>query len=451
MDLSRKRFLQTAAAGAVTVPWLSGCFGDDDDGSGGSKGGPVQLTMWSHEGDMAKFLDAYAKQLSKQPGAKYKYKPIKVTVLPLQDVATKVLATLSARRALPDLMAIEINYFSRYMKNDIAAKVFTDLNPKISSMRDEVFDASWAAYSLNDSVYAVPVDLPLVGYYYREDLTKQLGISFPIATWEDLIDVGIKQAKPKGKYLSTLAVGKGGVGTAGVSSQFIVWLLQRGGSIFSDDGTEVTLESPEAVDVLSFMARGLKEGVFLDVDALYGPADVAALKTGKVIGHEGATWWRFVITRNLTEQEGKWRLATLPKFAGGGADTSTQGGTGYTVTKDSENQEAAWNLLHGALLTLEGQQAEFKKVSFNPTLKEAYEDPFFLGYADPVLGGQKKFADVYSKVAPNAPIQHQSPYWSSALEALDREVAQALTGDKSPESAIKDAAAQIKEDVASAS
>jgi arabinosaccharide transport system substrate-binding protein len=397
---SRRDFLRLGggiAVGALGLP-LAACGSSDtpDSGDGGAAlsgdtAAVAALSMWSHEGDVAKYLDKRAKQLM-AAGGKTKYEPIKLTTQPLQEMVPKVFAALSAHQDVPDILAIEINYFSRYMANDLAGKVLLDLNPLIGGEVDGLYTAAATApYTLDDKVYAIGCDFPLMTYYYREDLVKKLGITFPIETWDDLLDVGRRVAKPKGKYLSTLAVGKGGVGTAGISSQFINWLLQRGGTIFDTDGETVTLDSQEAVDVMTFMVTALKDEVFLGVDALFGPADVAAFKTEKAIGHEGASWWRFLITRNLTEQSGKWRIAQMPRFSGGGSSTATSGGTGYAITKQSKNQAAAWTLLHESLATIEGEREKFPQLSFLPILKDAYEDDFFVNYEDDALGGQRKF------------------------------------------------------------
>jgi arabinooligosaccharide transport system substrate-binding protein len=452
---SRRDFLRLGggiAVGALGLP-LAAC-GDSDKPSTttakaargpaltGAAGGTAALSMWSHEGDVAKYLDKRAKALS-AANAKWSYEPIKLTTQPLQQMVPKVFSALSAHRDIPDILAIEINYFSRYMANDLADKVLLDLTPVLGNEANGLYPAAAThPYTLDGKVYAIGCDFPLMTYYYREDLARRLGITFPIETWDDLLDVGRRVAKPKGKYLSTLAVGKGGVGTAGISSQFINWLLQRGGKIFDDDGKTVALDNPEAVEVMTFMVTALKDDIFLGVDALFGPADVAAFKTEKVIGHEGASWWRFLITRNLTEQAGKWRIAPLPRFAGGGAATATSGGTGYAITKQSKNQAAAWKLLHDSLMTIEGEREKFPQLSFLPVLKSAYEDAFFVNYKDEVLGGQEKFK-LYAKLAPEAPTQPQSQYWNRALEALDREVAAAFSGRKSPTQAVKDAANAI--------
>jgi ABC-type glycerol-3-phosphate transport system substrate-binding protein len=450
---SRREFIRLGgglAVGALGLP-LAACGGSDTSdnaaGSGssltGAAAGTAALSMWSHEGDVAKYLDKRAKELA----GKWQYEPIKLTTQPLQEMVPKVFAALSAKQDIPDILAIEINYFSRYMANDLAAKVLLDLTP---SMGDEVGGlytvSATDPYTLDGKIYAIGCDFPLMTYYYREDLAKKLGITFPVGTWDDLLDVGRRVAKPKGKYLSTLAVGKGGVGTAGISSQFINWLLQRGGTIFDKDGKTVTLDSPEAVDVMTFMVTALKDEVFLGVDALFGPADVAGFKTDKVIGHEGASWWRFLITRNLTEQAGKWRIVEMPRFAGGGSATATSGGTGYAITKQSKNQAAAWKLLHDSLMTIEGEREKFPQLSFLPVLKDAYQDDFFVNYEDDALGGQQKFK-LYAEIAPEALAQPQSPYWNRALEALDREVAAAFSGNKSPTQAVKDAAASINKSI----
>lgn len=445
-DLSRREFLYRGGllGGGLAIGAL-GVAGCSSSSKGSKGGGQVGLSMMSHEGDVAKFLDKRAKELSSASGAQYKYSPIKLTVQPLQQIVPKALADFSSHHDIPDILAIEINAFSQYMKNNVASTVLADLTPKIGDLNSLYTAAATKPYTLDGKVYALGCDYPLMTYYYREDLASQLGIKFPIDTWEDLLDIGRTVAKPKGMYMGTLATGKGGVGTQGISAQFISWLVQRGGAIFSEDGNTVTLDSPEAVDVMTFMATALKENIMLGVDALFGPAEVAAFKNNKIVGHEGADWWKFMITRNLQDEYGKWKMVEMPRWKGGGAATATSGGTGYAVTKQSKNQDAAWQLLKESLMTPQGEREKFPQLSFLPVLKSAYQDSFFTSYKDPVFGGQQTF-ELYAKLAPQAAIQPQSQYWQFALQALDRACA-AVYGGKNPASAVTDAANAIKKNI----
>lgn len=447
--LTRRQFVgagSLATAGAL----LAGCGSSGKPATTSSGKQTVQLTMWSHEGDVPAFLNRRAMELNKMPGAKFHYAPIKITVVPLTEIVAKFLAAVSAGQQLPDLLAVEINAFGKYMLNDVASHIFMDLTDRVASVRSQIYPFAWQRYMLNNRVYAIESDFPLVTWFYRPDLASKYGVNFPVKTWDDVVALGSSKLAPKGLNVGTVATGSGGIATPGISAQFIVGLIQRGGNVFGSDQKTVTFDSPAGIDAMTILANGLKDKAFGSVTALYGPPDIAAMKTGKEIAATGADWWRFNITRNLLpEQKGKWRIAAPPVFSGGGYPTSTWGGTGYTATAHTKYPDAAFELLQYGLLTLHGQQRKFTELGFNPTLRAAYSDPFFLNYADPVLGGQKKFK-LYAKLAEHAPTQLPSPYWNQALTELDKATAAVLSGGKTPQSALTSAANALRHDIASA-
>ena len=128
---SRQKFLRAAGGatlGLATVSPTAALAGTTRRHSERhSEKQTVKLTMWSHEGEIAKFLSRRARDLNASGKSKYEFEPVDVTVIPLADVPTKFLAAASAGASLPDIIAIEINAFSRYMKSNIAQRVLADL------------------------------------------------------------------------------------------------------------------------------------------------------------------------------------------------------------------------------------------------------------------------------------------------------------------------------------
>lgn len=436
---SRKKFLRVAGGATLGLVVTSPSAFASRSRLLSKKKETVKLTMWSHEGEIAKFLSRRARELNAAGTSKYVFAPVEATVIPLADVPTKFLAAASAGTNLPDLLAIEINAFSRYMKSNIAQRVLLDLTDEVDPVRAQFFESSLDPYSVGGRLYALESAYTLCAYYYKPAEFKKLGIPKQIDTWEEMLKIGARVGA-KGKHFTTIATGGGGV-ASGLSGQFIMFLLQRGGGIFDSSG-KLILDSAEAVQALDLLVRGLKNGTFLAVEQLFGPTDATALQTGKMIGHEGADWWKFMLTRNAPDQSGEWRLTPMPQFSKGGFPTSHFGGTGYAIAKGSKHQEAAWELLSYSFLRKRGQIQKFKETFFLPTLKSAFRDPAFLSYKDPYFGGQQKLR-LYAKLAPDSPTQRQSPFWAVATQALDRELSEAFALRKTPRAAIKAAAAAV--------
>ncbi len=108
----------------------------------------------------------------------------------------------------------------------------------------------------NGSLYAVPLQSKLIGYYYRSDKYEEAGLNpdAPPKDWAELIDYSQKltkrdpngQLQQSGFWVTTSHSYK----TVG---QYATFLWSAGGRIFSEDGTKCTVNSPEGVKTAEFL------------------------------------------------------------------------------------------------------------------------------------------------------------------------------------------------------
>ena len=102
----------------------------------------------------------------------------------------------------------------------------------------------------NGELYAVPLQSKLTGYYYRADKFEEAGLDpdDPPANWEELAEYSEKLTKrdengnlvQSGFWVTTSHSYK-------TLTQYVTFLWSAGGSLFSEDGTKCTFNSPEAV------------------------------------------------------------------------------------------------------------------------------------------------------------------------------------------------------------
>lgn len=214
---------------------------------------------------------------------------------------------------------------------------------------------------------------------------------------------------------------------------------QRGLNVFDKDG-KPTIDTPEAVETIQFIADSVKDGFFTVVADPYGAPNAAALKSEKLIATVMPDWYNFyVLQPNVPTQKGKWRIRTLPKFKSGGVGASS-GGTGMAVVKDKPNTQAAIDLVRYTYLTKEGQLLRFKKAGYLPTMKSLYQDKDFTTYKDAYLGGQEVFP-IYAPIASAAPPFYQSPNLTVLIDVLGGQIQKAQTGAISASEAVKNAQA----------
>ena len=433
---SRRALLRFAALAAGGVPILAACSGDGStSASAGAAGAPVTLSLWTHDKGYISYFSDYAKKLG---GGTFS-PTLQVVQAPPGDLVTKALSAYTARAATPDLLGVEISQFARFQKDGIADQVLLDLTPKLGGLKDKFFEQRWSPYTVDGKVYGVESAYPLSVYYFRQDLLQKFKISAEsLQTWDDVLKAGETTAKG-GVALGVIATG----GDPGAMlTHFGLLFQQRGGSFFAADGS-LTLDSPEAVEALTLMVDGLKSGAFIGLSDFFGGPGSAVLKQGKAAGYFMPDWFNvFVLAPAVPEQKGKWKIAPLPRFAGGGSRTSVWGGTGFAVSKGKPTSDAAYDLLAKTYLTEEGQLQRFTQLKYLPTMKAVWDNPTFLSYSDEFLGGQE-IAKVYKELATEAPGQNQSPHWNVMQTELAKQLVDAYAGKISPSGAITAAAKAI--------
>lgn len=397
----------------------------------------VAITMWTHDALYVEFFTTRGnvwKEDYPQYDIRFEFEQI-----PYAEVFTKVLANLAAGSGAPDLVGIEISQFSRFMVGDIAEKGLVDLTDWIGDERAKFVEGRWTPYMHQGKIYGVESALCPVGYWYQPAILEdRYGVEMPIETWQDFAAIG-RQLVVDGVYMAP--VDDLDVGT------FMMYLQQRGGKLFAEDGS-VTLDSPEAIEALEFLVNGANQGEFYykaGADSYWGPATLTAYSDGVIAGAVMPDWYLgATLKTQLPEMEGQWRLSVLPLWPAGGHRTSTWGGTGFAITRQSQHADLVWSLLHFTYMTLESQVLRFQQINYFPHMIEAFSHPGVIEREEPFCGGQRTGA-VFASVAEDIPLQWQSPHWSEAMERLSDYLTRAYAGEITPEQAIKEADARIKE------
>jgi ABC-type glycerol-3-phosphate transport system substrate-binding protein len=385
--------------------------------------------MWTHDPGYIKTFTESAQQLSTT--SKFRY-TLDVTQSAAGDVVTRFINQAIVGKGTPDLTGVEIGQFNRFMRSDIAETVFEDWTDELEKYGDDLLRRQ--PYSVEGRVYAVESDTCLSVYWYRQDEFEKQSLPVDIETWEDLLQIGGDLNARTGQSLGMFATGTPGdiVGT------WQQWLLQRGGAVFDEAG-ELSLDSPEAVETLDWMAKAAANGTLLGLPDAYGAPLAAALKQGQLIGTFMPNWYNaYGLQANVPDQKGLWRMHTAPRFAGGGHIASSSGGTAFAVTTGKVNTEAARELVRQTYLTREGQLLRYKAAGYLPTFKSLYTDPELLAIEDDYLGGQRVF-EVLGPAAQDLPAFYQSANYSILQTAASGPVLRALQGRISAREAVADA------------
>ena len=433
---SRRNFLRAAGFAAAGTT-LAACSPAAQPTTGSNAEQPkapsgekekVTLSMWTHDNLYVIFFN----EVGEQWKAKYPQYDITFDFQQLPEVFTKMLTSLSAGEAVPDLFGLEQGQFGTFTKNDLIEQKFVDISDNIASERSKFVENTWAKYTYKDKTYGVESALCTTGFYYQPKVLEKAGVTELPKTWEEFMDLGIK-ASGQGIFLS--AIDSEG------SAIFDLLYMQRGGKYFEKDATlafGIGDNKAIALEVMSYLKNGIDNKVFWPASTkdFWGAGLMAAHKEGKVMGMPGADWWSdSLLKTNAADQSGNWRIALMPKWKGGGYASSVWGGTGFVISKASKHIDLAWDLIHTAYMTKENQIKRYQVIKYLPTMFDALNDPAFTDVADPFYGDQQ-VGKVWSEAAKDMPLYYQSPVRGDLNTELATQMTNFYAGNTSAEAAL---------------
>ncbi|MFD7918566.1 ABC transporter substrate-binding protein [Streptomyces sp. NPDC059740] len=420
------RVLGLTGLGLAAAPALAACGRDT---APPLSSGKAALRFWTHDPGYSKTFQAALRRPALMQGSRFRY-TLNVTQSNPTDLVTRLVAQAIADGDTPDLVGMVVDQFPRVMRDDLAGRLFTDLTATVAPHHADLLKLP--SYSIAGTPYCLESDNSVSVYYYRHDEFARHGIPHDLDTWEELAEAGAGLHRRTGQYLGMVSTGN----TSNACFTFFQFLLQRGGQVF-DEHARLRLDSPEAVQTLTFLRDGVRSGFLVPLIDPYGSACAAALKSGRLIGTAMPNWYnQYGLQANCPEQKGKWRLRLLPRFAAGGHTASTWGGTAFCVVKDKPGSQAALELLRRVYLTRAGQILRYRTGGYLPTLRSLYRDPAFTGVQDAYLGGQRVF-DVYAQAAADLPAYYQSPDTRILTDVLGGHVLDAVLGRAEPAAALR--------------
>ena len=409
----------------VVIALLAGACGTNDGGGetaspagsvGGASGAPIasasggggdlsgELTVWGmgNEGALMKALtDEFTAQ---NPDVTANITPID------WGQAVTRLQTAIAGGQTPDVSQMGTDMMGQFAETQALDPVPGDIDPS------QFFEGAWNTAVVDGTAYGVPWYVETRVLYYRSDLAEAAGISEAPATWDDL------------KAMATAMKEEGGA-EWGISlgtknwQEYVPFLWSNGGDIMNDSG-EFTLNSPEAVEALTFYDSFFEEELSpkqvpegFDIT----PAFVAGTHPMFFSGP-----WHLGLIEEAggADLEGKWAISTLPTKVSG---TSFVGGSNVVVFTDSENKDLGWEFVK-FLSEPDTQVMWYEEATVLPAVKAGWEDPALSGDENLAVFGEQ----LASTKAPAA-----IPTWSEISEAINSNLERVTTGNTPPEEGAK--------------
>ncbi|MDQ0895254.1 ABC transporter substrate-binding protein [Agromyces ramosus] len=426
----KPRTLLLPAATLAVAALLSGCAM-----GGGPTTAPIvldpdakvsgEITVWSWD-VAATALERLAADFE----ADHPDTTVKVVDVGYDNAYDKLSVGLQAGSGLPDVVTIETDRAPGYINEFPTGLV--DLTPVLGDDEADFDPFKWSAQSDSDGALKIaPWDSGTVGLFYRSDYFADAGIDpASIETWDELVAAGETIKAATGHTLLSLDVATG--------AGFQMLLQQQGQGLFDDDG-DITITSPEAVEVLTLLQTMNEKGLLKNVKGWDGR--VTSAKDGDSAVTPEAVWWIGTLLGDAPELSGTYGVTELPAFGEGGVRTSNSGGSGLAVPAQAENPHLAAAFVDYVLADADRQASMMEQEGLFPSYLPALQGDYFREPQE-YFGGQPVY-ELFAEQTANIPPITFTTDNAEASDIVANAVVAAVLNGADPATALQDAAEQI--------
>jgi arabinosaccharide transport system substrate-binding protein len=316
---------------------------------------------------------------------------------------------------LAEVFAGSLGFFTRGPVEDIG---LLDLTDRLSAdgLTERLVQSRLSLWSTRGRVYALPHDVHPVMLAYRRDLVEALGIDVSkLDTWDKFVEVG--------RQVSRDLDGDGIIDRYMLDMRYDgnwalqVLLFQRGGQIFDPQG-EVAFATEDTAQLILWYLQQARGPHRIGYECGWGQPVVKAMTDGLVLFHWAPDWRSWIFADEAPGLSGKMALMPLPAWTPGGRRTSTWGGTGLMIMKQTRHPDLAWALAKHLYFDTAELGERFLSTNILPPLKDAWNLPEF-DKPFPYYSNQR-IGQMYAALAPQAPPVYSSPVDDAARVAFDR-------------------------------
>ena len=389
----------------------------------------VTLTVQSYfesTNDNEKYIEEIGAEFEKNhPNVKVKF-----TSIPwAQYVPTLLQQTLT--KTVPDIIMADNPSVPQLIK----AGTYKDLTDKVKEWGlenwEDFFKGHRDVTSSEGKIYSFQFTTNSCALFYRKSLLDKAGIANPPETWQELKE----DSKKIKEVLGINAFGFDASATESSTWQFEPFLWSNGGSLLE-------LDQPEAIEALQFLTDMVKEGyVSKDVVNVSGQGDPTQwFINGEIPFMVNGNWeFGWHLTKDVMKQLGDVNVAPLPVPKKGMRLVLPFGGECFGISSniDPAKYDLAWEFLKLIVSSdnmlklntesdsgLPTRASVAKEMLVTKPILKVFLDQSQYALPRPLMGGIDKYPDVSSFV------------WVA--------IQKALTGVATPEKAFKEAARNIQ-------
>ena len=364
---------------------------------------------------------------------------VEYQIVATRDLYQKMLLGLSAGgEGLPDVAAIETSHLGQLVN----VGGLMDLTEVVAPYMDKMNSFKWADATKDGKVYAMPWDSGPVALYYRTDVFEKAGlpsepaeVSKLLKTWDDYYNTAKIIKERTGSYMFPESQEK----SSGRNFEKLLW---QKGTFYFDENEQPKLDSPEAIEALTYLTKFVKEDLADNTEEWTQPW-YDSLANGSVATYFAASWMGGFLTSWIApDASGTWKVVPLPTWEGSTNVASNDGGSNLVISDTSKNKEAAWAFVEFMLGREESQMTIYKEMDVFPSLETTYSDEFF--NEEMAYFGNQKVRRVFADTVSDIPVIKYTKNYSQANETLIEAYAKVVYNNISVEQALKEANDQVK-------
>lgn len=274
------------------------------------------------------------------------------------------------------------------------AQHFVDLNEHVADIIDEFVPAAVESQTVDGKLVALPLFLGAPALYYRSDLLEKYGKSVP-ETWQDMTATAkeIMEAERAAGNQDMYGFVFQGAAYEGLTCNAQEWVNSFGGGRIVELDGSININNPKAAEAIDLAASWVgdiaPEGVlnYKEEDAR------GVFQSGNAVFMRNWNYAYALAAGEDSPVKGKFGVSTLPTGGEGNSSSATLGGWNLGVSKYSENQDAAIELVR-FLTNYDNQKERAIVTSRPPTMLSVYED------AD--VAREQEFIPLWKPVVDNA-------------------------------------------------
>lgn len=335
------------------------------------------------------------------------------------------LTTALASGLVPDVMMMGVGWVEPFAARGALGPLEVD-ESSLSGYAEEVLKAGrWEG-----ELYALPVMLDTRIGIYRKDMFKEAGIDGPPTSWKEIAEVAVKLTERDGSGKLTRA----GIDVLSLDPRQMweVLLWSNGGDLFNEDGSEVRFNSPEGVEALQFVTDLIRVQQVEDIGFSEQGADPLPIindRAAMMIGHNNVWTTALKQRPELIEKD------LLGAFLIEESEPAMfYGGTLATMSSSSKYPAAAQALVE-FLASEDAALAASEQRGNVPALTKLLDTEYVKN------NGFVQFA---MQNLENGHPEGGNAAWLEIRSGFKAAIEAALLGQKSPQQALDDLAADAK-------